>query len=60
MSTIITQNELVRRAVEWIAEEKREGKKFSKLMDEAAVRFNLGPRDVQFIEKFFKEENGSE
>ena len=54
MSTVIPKSELVKRALEWIAEKRNEGGNLRKIVDEAAMRFNLGPKDVMFLEKFFK------
>jgi hypothetical protein len=54
MATIIPKGELVKRALEWISENRKEGGSVQKLLDQAAMRFNLGPKDVQFLEKFFK------
>ncbi|MFW6323736.1 MAG: hypothetical protein ACOC0U_01610 [Desulfovibrionales bacterium] len=56
MSTIVKQSELVRRAVEWIDEQQKEGRDIGRLLDEAAMRFNLGPKDMEFLEKFFKKD----
>lgn len=58
MSTIMPQNELHRRAVQWINDEKRERPRasLSSLVDEAGMRFNLGPQDCKFLLDFFKEE----
>jgi hypothetical protein len=54
MSTIMPKSELVKRALEWISEKCKEGGSFQKLVDEAAMRFNLSPKDVEFLNKFFK------
>lgn len=55
MATLMPQSELVKRALQWISEEKicREVN-VQKLIDEAAARFNLGPKDVIFLEHFFQ------
>lgn len=55
MSTAMPQNELQRRAVQWINDEKREkpNKKLHELIDEAGMRFNLGPQDSVFLLKVF-------
>lgn len=54
------QNELHRRAVQWITYERREKprKKLHDLIDEAGMRFNLGPQDAEFLRKFFEQEGG--
>ena len=58
MSTIQPQGEEIRKAVKWVSEERQAGTAqiTSKLVEEAAVRFNLSPKDVEFLTKFVKEE----
>jgi len=58
MSTIQPQGEDIRKAVKWISEERQAGTAMSnsKLVEEAAVKFNLSPRDVEFLTKFVREE----
>jgi len=58
MSTIINQSELQRRALDWISSGLKEGKTLRALIDDAAMRFNLGPLDVEFLERFYKENAG--
>ncbi len=56
MTTIISGEELLRRAVKWIGEQRAEtGKPLHKLIDEAAMKFNLGPKDTEFLVRFFKD-----
>lgn len=54
MATIIPASELHRKAIDWISCGLRDGKSLRKLIDEAAMRFNLGPLDAQFLERFYK------
>jgi hypothetical protein len=54
MTTIIPQSELLKRAMEWISERRKEGESPQKLLDQAAMRFNLSPKDVQFLENLLK------
>ena len=59
MPTIVPQSELHRRAVQWISEhrpEKCDAACLQKLLEEAAVRFNMSPRDAEFLERFFADE----
>lgn len=57
MTTIVPQSELTRKAIAWICEEKEGGEKtLAVLIEEAAVRFNLGPKDVEFMTRFFREQ----
>lgn len=58
MSTVMPQSELCRRAVAWIDEQLREtDKPLSKLLEEASMRFNLGPSDCEFLQRFYTEDN---
>lgn len=59
MVTIMPPNELVRRAVEWLNAQRAEfpEKSFQALLDEAGCRFNLGPLDMQWLEKIFREQD---
>lgn len=61
MSTIMPQSELTRKAVTWVCEEKETtSKPLAVLLEEAAVRFNLGPKDTLFMERFFAEKEAGE
>lgn len=57
MPTIMPQSELTRKAVKWICEmrEEKKDKTLSQIIELAAMQFNLGPRDVEFIERFFRD-----
>ncbi|WP_291321622.1 hypothetical protein [Desulfonatronospira sp.] len=55
MSTIMPENKKVRQAVQWVDEGIQEGKKLDRLLSEAGMRFNLGPKDEEFLHKFFSE-----
>lgn len=52
----------VKRAVIWVSEEIRENpcKSLTAVLDEAAMRFNLGPQDWDFLRRFFKQNDSSE
>jgi hypothetical protein len=54
MATIMPKSELVKRALEWVTEQRKDGVSPRKLIDEAAMRYNLSPMDVQFLEKLVK------
>jgi hypothetical protein len=58
MSPIQPQGEDLRKAVKWISEERQAGTDLSrgKLVEQAAVKFNLSPIDVEFLTRFVKEE----
>ena len=53
MTTVMPQSELTRRAVAWISEQQASGKPLSAALEEAGVRFNLGPMDQEFLRGFF-------
>jgi len=60
MTTIVPQSELTRKAIAWISEMQEDGssKSLDMLLEEAAVRFNLSPKDVEFLQRFYKENQG--
>lgn len=57
MATIIHESELVRRAIEYIDQRLREEPNATKsaLLDETAMRFNLGPLDAEALERVWRE-----
>lgn len=57
MTTIVGQNEFTRKAIAWISEmrESTSDKGIVALIEEAAMRFNLGPKDVEFLQRFYTE-----
>ena len=57
MATIQPKGEKLRQAVRWISEEKQEGREtgIQKLIREAALRFNLSPREEEYLISFYKE-----
>ncbi len=56
MSTIMPHDELFRKAVAWICAAKEESEdSIPALVEKAAVRFNLGPKDSEFLVKFLRE-----
>ena len=59
MATIQPQGENVRKAVKWISGEMKEdeNRKLSLLIQEASIRFNLSPKDEEFLYCFYEESN---
>jgi len=57
MATIMPEAERVRQAVKWISGEKMEDdtKPIGKLIQEAAMRFNLSPKEEMELTHFYKE-----
>ena len=55
MPTIMPQNELVRKAAAFIAEERERNpqRALAALLDEAGMRFNLTPLDAVALERLF-------
>lgn len=56
MGTVIPDSESLRRAIKWISEQlqENESRDLQKLLHDAALRFNLSPKDTQFIYQFYK------
>ncbi|GFK95842.1 hypothetical protein NNJEOMEG_03713 [Fundidesulfovibrio magnetotacticus] len=56
MSTVIPQSELMRNAVSWVSEAlAKPGASLAKLLGEAGMRFNLSPKEQEFLKDFFKD-----
>lgn len=55
MSTILPEGEAVRRAVKWISERLQEDPQqpVRQLVNEAITRFDLSPKDSQFLINFY-------
>jgi hypothetical protein len=56
MATIQPKGEKVRQAVKWISESRLEDETqpMAQLIQEAAGRFNLSPKDEEFLRSFYK------
>ncbi|BBO69572.1 hypothetical protein DSCA_35020 [Desulfosarcina alkanivorans] len=57
MATIQPEGENLRKAVRWIAEEKKAGSTQSRqqLMEAAGLKFNLTPVEAEYLARSFKE-----
>jgi len=57
MATIVPKGDKIKNAVKWISAEKTEdeSKPISKLIQEAAMRFNLSPKEEMDLTHFYKE-----
>jgi hypothetical protein len=53
MSQIQPEGEEIRKAIKWISDNLNEGKKKSKLIEEAAIKFDLSPAQTDFLMNFF-------
>ncbi len=58
MTTIMPEGASVRKAIQWISQAREGGSKESlmSLIDQACMRFNLGPKDGDFLQRFFREQ----
>ena len=59
MSGIHPEGEALRRAIEWIAEQRGQDgppKSAAQLADEASFRFDLSPKDSEFLLRFVREQ----
>jgi len=56
MPTIMPQNELVKKAVVYVNENKQKyAGNMNKLFDQAGMRFNLSPKEAGMLKDFFKQ-----
>lgn len=57
VATIQPKGEKLRQAVRWISEEQEERKEkgVQKLIQEAALRFNLSPKEEEYLISFYGE-----
>ena len=62
MATVMPREELVRRALNYIAERRMAcpGISVYDLLDEAGIRFNLSPRDQEALERLYREQTGGD
>ncbi len=57
MSPILPEGTSLRKAVQWISKMKEEGNALlPTLVDQACMRFNLSPKDAEFLCRFFAED----
>ena len=58
MTTIQPDGEMLRKAVKWISEERQtdQSKKHQQMIEEAAIRFNLSPMEVEYLNNFLRED----
>jgi len=57
--SVLPSNESMRKVIKWISEEKQNKPEVNllKVIENATFRFDLSPRDAEFVRKFFKENN---
>jgi hypothetical protein len=58
--SILPEGEQIRRAVRWISDERLDnpGASLSKLIGEACLKFDLAPKEAEFLMHFFTENSG--
>jgi hypothetical protein len=56
MTAILPEGTALRKGIHWISKAREEGKEsLPVLIDQACIRFNLSPKDCDFIHRFFTE-----
>ncbi len=59
MSATLPEGTNLRKAVQWISKMREEGNApLPTLVDQACLRFNLSPKDAEFLGRFFTEGTG--
>jgi len=59
MSSILPEGTAIRKAVQWISKMREEGNTaLPNLIEQASIRFNLSPKDSEFLNRFFTEGKG--
>ena len=54
--SILPEGTALRKAIQWISKTGEEGKEsLPVLVEQACLRFNLSPKDCEFIHRFFSE-----
>jgi hypothetical protein len=58
MTTIQPDGEMIRKAVKWISEERQadQSKNHQQMIEAAALRFNLSPMEVEYLNNLLKRE----
>jgi len=58
MPTVMPEGAALRKAVQWISKTREEGSKAALLIliEQACIRFNLSPKDGEFLNRFFSEQ----
>jgi hypothetical protein len=61
MATIMPEAEHVQKAIKWISAnlEENDNQTISSLIDKAVFKFDLSPKDTEFLMNFFRERNSA-
>ncbi|OGP96564.1 MAG: hypothetical protein A2Z39_00480 [Deltaproteobacteria bacterium RBG_19FT_COMBO_46_9] len=57
MAMIQPKGEKVKQVIKWISERRNGDKSISTLIQEASTRFNLSPKEEEFLYIFYKEDS---
>jgi len=59
MPTVMPEGAALRKAVQWISKTREEGSRAALLIliEQACMRFNLSPKDGEFLNRFFTEQH---
>lgn len=59
MTTVMPEGENIRKAVKWISGELQENpnKSLQKLVNDAVLRFDLSPKDAEFLTSFYRKDS---
>ncbi|MBN1365486.1 MAG: hypothetical protein JW976_11820 [Syntrophaceae bacterium] len=60
MVTVMPESERVQKAIKWIsANLEEDGQPLPKLIEKAVFKFDLSPKDTEFLTNFFQESHSS-
>jgi hypothetical protein len=60
MATIMPESENVQKAIKWVSANLEDGNQsLQKLVEKAVFKFDLSPKDTDFLTKFFRESNSA-
>ncbi len=60
MAPVVPESTILRKAVEWVSKMREGGGSLVSLIEQASLRFNLSPKDADFLTHFFNEMKKSE
>jgi hypothetical protein len=60
MPTIMPEGEKLRQAIKWISDccQEEEGASIPSLIEQAAMRFNLSPKEEDYLRSFYRKKSG--
>jgi hypothetical protein len=59
--SILPEGEQLRRSIKWISDQRVDDPdaKLSQLIEQASLKFDLSPKDAEFLMNFFAEQRGA-